>query len=144
MFGGDAFPGMPYGIAVSGENGYWGASARTAELTALLIQALTDGADASAIVREISEELTNEYGPTPDQMDFDEDAYWEVMWERQQRMWEEDAGLGGDVGISLTEGDLGWRELVVPGNVPTRLGDTRVEVVQTTTGTVVIRYRVVE
>jgi hypothetical protein len=135
--------GMPTGIAVSGRNGYWGASTRTVELTALLIQALTDGADASAIVQEISEELTNEYCPTPDQMDFDEDAYWEVMRERQQRMWEEDAGLGGD-----TEGDLDrgqcWRELVVPGNVPTRLGDTMVEVVQTTTGTVVIRYRVVK
>jgi hypothetical protein len=57
-------------------------------LTYALRGALETGEPTWSIVLQIGGELLNERAPTPDEMDFDEDAYWAAQRERQQVLWE--------------------------------------------------------
>lgn len=82
---------VPFPLVVVGRNGFWGASARLVELTRELQAAIAAGEPRRHIVVEIGEELFNERAPTPDEMDFDEDAYWERQRELQQLRWEAEA-----------------------------------------------------
>jgi hypothetical protein len=53
-------------------------------LTYALRGALETGEPTGSIVLQIGGELLNERAPTPDEMDFNEDAYWERQRELQQ------------------------------------------------------------
>jgi hypothetical protein len=89
---------VPFPLAVSGRHGYWGASPMLEVLTYALADALETGESTTAVVLQIGGELLNERAPTPDQMDFDEDAYWERQRELQQALWESEvAPHSGDV-----------------------------------------------
>lgn len=84
---------VPFPLAVSGRRGYWGASPMLEVLTYALRDALASGEPTGVIVWQIGDELFNERAPTPDQMDFDEDAYWAWQREFQQALWESQGGL---------------------------------------------------
>ncbi|MGH3780531.1 MAG: hypothetical protein ACRDRO_07850 [Pseudonocardiaceae bacterium] len=86
---------FPTGLVRSGWGGYWGASARTEVLTYALVDLIAAGADTTAVVWQIGDELASERAPTPDEMDWDEAAYERSQRDLQQRLWEEsDPGLG--------------------------------------------------
>jgi hypothetical protein len=84
---------VPFPLAVSGRHGYWGASPKLEEWTHELIDALAAGEPTASIVQKIGGELFNERAPTPDEMDFDEDAYWAQQLDLQQQLWEDDGEL---------------------------------------------------
>lgn len=94
---------VPFPLAVSGRHGYWGASPMLEVLTYALRDALENGQEAEAIVLQIGEELLNERAPTPDEMNFDEDAYWAAQRDLQQRIWEAEGDLAAGGGGSLDD-----------------------------------------
>lgn len=71
-------------LVESGKDGYWGASEELAKLADKLNSAIEAHEDTAHIVTDIDEELYCERAPTPDEMDFDEDAYWDAQYARME------------------------------------------------------------
>lgn len=106
---------FPTGVARSGRGGYWGASPRTEVLTYALIDLIAAGADTTAVVWQIGDELASELAPTPDELDWDEDAHQRAQQDLQQRLWEESDPFLNEHDLSDPDHVVGCRDCHWPG-----------------------------